>query len=53
MENIIIIGIVALLLAAALFYVIRAKRKGVKCIGCADANKCSGNCDGCTCNTKK
>ncbi len=51
MENFIIIGIVALIIAAALFYIIRAKKRGVKCIGCAAADKCGGNCG--SCNIKK
>ncbi|MBO7217260.1 MAG: FeoB-associated Cys-rich membrane protein [Clostridia bacterium] len=52
MENIIVIAIVALIVAAALIYVIRAKKKGVKCIGCAAANSCAGSCERCSCNCK-
>ena len=48
METYIALAIVLLIVGAALFYVIRAKKKGVKCIGCADAKKCSGNCSSCT-----
>ena len=50
LENIIIILIIAVILGLAIRYVIRAKKKGVKCIGCPDGAKCSGNCAGCSGN---
>lgn len=43
-----IIGIVVLILGGAVFYVLRAKKKGVKCIGCPHSGKCGGNCSGFT-----
>ena len=43
----IIIAIVALIIGLASWYLYRAKKKGVKCIGCPDAATCSGNCSGC------
>ncbi len=53
MKNLILIAIIVLILGAALLYVIRAKKRGVKCIGCAAAEKCSGNCSVCSsCNHK-
>lgn len=48
MENYIVIAIVLVIVAAALIYVIRAKKKGVKCIGCADAKGCNGKCSYCS-----
>lgn len=44
------------LLTAAVRYIIRAKKSGVKCIGCSSAgscsshhhNSCSGSCAGCS-----
>ena len=44
-----IIAIVAILLVvgAAVFYIIRAKKKGKRCIGCPDEGGCSGNCSSC------
>ena len=29
---------------------LKAKKKGIKCIGCPDGAKCSGNCTGCSGN---
>ena len=53
METYIVIAIIAIIITAALVYVIRAKKKGVKCIGCADAKSCSGNCSSsASCNHK-
>ena len=62
-EDYIIIGVVALIVALALFYVIRAKKRGVKCIGCPsggcncgshkggaeESGACSGSCGSCSC----
>ena len=48
MENILIIAIVGLIVGLAAGYIVRAKKKGVKCIGCPDAATCSGNCAGCS-----
>ncbi len=52
MENYILIAVLVLIIALAVGYVIRAKKKGVKCIGCPDSktcssNGCGGNCHGC------
>lgn len=58
MANIIATIIVVVLLAAAITYIVKAKKKGVKCIGCPDAGQCAhkNNVDeaqgcGCGCNT--
>ncbi len=45
MENVIIIAVVALILCLAIFYIVREKKKGAKCIGCPNADKCSGRCN--------
>ena len=45
-DYLIIIAIV-LIIGAATFYIIRAKKSGQKCIGCPDSKTCSGNCMGC------
>ena len=39
----IIIGVIALVVGAAVLYIIKAKKSGKKCIGCPD---------GCSCNSK-
>ncbi len=53
MENFIIIAIVVLIVALAVTYIVKAKKKGVKCIGCPEGSKCSGNCSGCSCGCDK
>ncbi len=49
MDNFIIIAVIAVIVGVALAYVIKAKKRGVKCIGCPYGEKCSGNCS-CDCN---
>lgn len=44
MIDYIVIGILAVIIAAAAFYVYKAKKSGRKCIGCPD---------GCSCSSKK
>jgi hypothetical protein len=43
----ILIGILLVVVGLAVFYVVRAKKKGVKCIGCPDGASCNGRCPGC------
>lgn len=40
--DILVIAALALIVGAAAFYVIRAKRRGQKCIGCPYCDACSG-----------
>ena len=40
------IAAIVLIVGAAVFYIIRAKRRGQKCIGCPYAKGCSGKCGG-------
>ena len=50
--DIIIILVVLTALAAAITYIIKAKKRGVKCIGCSAANGCSSKgrpSAGCAC----
>lgn len=49
MINVILWIVVGLLLGGAVLYIIRAKKKGVKCIGCPAGATCSGHCNG-ACN---
>ena len=42
--DILILGIVLLTVGLAAFYIVRAKKKGQKCIGCPYAKKCGGHC---------
>lgn len=48
-DAIIIIAIV-LIVGGASFYLIRAKKRGQKCIGCPYAKECGGSCN---CNNKE
>lgn len=52
MADFLIILIIGLILGLAGGYVYRARKKGVKCIGCPDGAACSGNCSGCRCGQK-
>lgn len=45
-SNLIVIGILAILLGAAITYIVRAKKRGVKCIGCPAAGSCSHSRNG-------
>jgi len=47
MKDIIVIAVLAAILGFAVFYIIKAKRSGKKCIGCPDSKNCSGNCCEC------
>lgn len=44
MTNIIIVLIVAVVLGLAVFYVVKSKRNGKKCIGCPNSCGCKGGC---------
>ena len=39
--EVISIIIITLIISSVMIYIIKAKRKGVKCIGCPDAQTCS------------
>ena len=48
MENFLIITILVLLVGGAVFYIRKARKKGVKCIGCPHSGPCSRcSCDDC------
>ena len=46
--DIIIIAVILLILGGAVFYIRKAKKKGVTCVGCPNGANCSGNCDTCS-----
>lgn len=52
MGEIIAIAIIAVIVGGAIFYMIKAKKSGKKCIGCPDGCSCSGSCGG-SCSTKQ
>ena len=41
MENFIVIAILAIIIGCAIVYIVKEKKKGVKCIGCPNADMCS------------
>ena len=50
-EEIIAIALIAVIIVAAVLYIVKAKKSGRKCIGCPDGVKCSkekGCCGGCS-----
>ena len=40
------IAAIVLIVGAAVFYIVRAKKRGEKCVGCPYAKQCGGNCSG-------
>lgn len=46
----IILGIIAVIVGGAAFYIYKAKKSGKKCIGCPDSGSCSDNCSSCGCS---
>ena len=47
MDNFIVIAIVAVILAAAIWYIRKEKRQGAHCVGCPHARNCCSDCKGC------
>ena len=45
----IVIGVIVLIVGGALGYIVWAKKKGQKCIGCPDSKTCGGSCGSCSC----
>ena len=53
MKDIYVIIILALVIGGAIFYIIKSKKKGVKCIGCPNGSNCvnkkdAEDCGGCS-----
>ena len=46
MTDFIVLGIVVIIIAFAVAYIVKAKKRGVKCIGCPAGGTCSGNYGG-------
>lgn len=56
MENLIIIGILLVIVGAAILYMWKEKKKGTRCIGCpaagcCSAKKCGNIAESCKCHT--
>lgn len=43
-ETYIVLAVILSVIGLAVWYVIREKKKGKKCIGCPYADQCSGGC---------
>ena len=39
-----LLGLILVIVGLAAFYIIRAKKKGQKCIGCPHGKNCDGHC---------
>ena len=44
MKDLIVIAFLIIIISASAFYVLRAKKKGQKCIGCPNSCSCSKEC---------
>lgn len=53
MENVIVVVILAMIIGAAVWYLVRAKKKGESCVGCPYAKQCGGKCGGHHTNQQK
>ena len=42
------IAAITLIVGAAVLYIVRAKKRGEKCVGCPYAKECGGKCGSCT-----
>lgn len=50
MENAILIVVLAAILGGAVAYIVRAKKRGVKCIGCSAGGSCGAKKEGLSCS---
>lgn len=56
MEDLIVLGILLMIVGAAIHYIYKEKKKGIRCVGCPFAGRCSikesGNgTESCKCHT--
>lgn len=52
MADLIVVFIIVLIIGAAIWYLIKEKKKGTRCIGCPSASTCPSAKGGtCTCQT--
>ena len=49
--EIIAVSAIALVIGGAIFYIIKSKKSGVKCIGCPHSKQCANKCN-CSCKNK-
>ena len=53
LTDIIVIAVIGLIVGAAVGYIVKAKRKGQKCIGCPYSGSCPSGKGGCGCAEKQ
>ncbi len=56
MADLIVIAVLVLILGAAITYIMKAKKRGVKCIGCPAGAECARKCNGgagCACGASE
>ena len=53
MQDLILILILAAVIALAVRYIYKSKKKGVTCIGCPHAQSCAAKMNGCGCGEQK
>ena len=44
MENVIVLAVLAVIVGAVVWYLVRAKKRGEACVGCPYAKGCGGCC---------
>lgn len=49
LTDIIVIAVIVLIVGAAVAYIVKAKRKGQKCIGCPYSSSCQSGKSNCGC----
>lgn len=49
MDNLIVGVILAIILGAAIYYIYKEKKKGVRCVGCPYAGECAAKAAGSSC----
>ena len=48
MTDLIAFAVIACVVGLAARYIYKAKKRGVRCVGCPEGGKCSGNCSSCS-----
>jgi len=51
MTDLILVIVLLVIVGAAVLYIWKAKKNGLKCIGCPDGAKCTGKCSDGACNS--
>lgn len=52
MADVMVVVVILLIVGGAVLYIRKAKKSGVRCVGCPDGGTCSGCCSGCHSGTE-